>query len=59
MPRSTFAARTLKVKRFRVLLLFAHSAGVYKGRKPSRSPVQVAEIRERVVAGEKKSLAGG
>src|ERR1039458_4398749 len=33
----------------------AKKAGVYKGRKPSLSPVQVAEIRKRVNAGEKKA----
>ena len=33
----------------------AKKAGVYKGRKPSLTPVQVAEIRKRVEAGEKKA----
>jgi DNA invertase Pin-like site-specific DNA recombinase len=32
----------------------AKKAGVYKGRKPSLTPVQIAEIRKRVEAGEKK-----
>jgi DNA invertase Pin-like site-specific DNA recombinase len=30
-------------------------AGVYKGRKPSLTGAQVAEIRKRVAAGEKKA----
>jgi DNA invertase Pin-like site-specific DNA recombinase len=29
--------------------------GVYKGRKPSLSPEQAAELRKRVAAGEKKA----
>jgi DNA invertase Pin-like site-specific DNA recombinase len=33
----------------------AKKAGVYKGRKPSLTPVQIAEIRKRVKAGEKKA----
>jgi len=30
-------------------------AGVYKGRKPSLTPLQVEDIRKRVAAGEKKA----
>ena len=33
----------------------AKKAGVYKGRKPSLTPVQIAEIRKRVKAGEQKA----
>ena len=33
----------------------AKKKGVYKGRKPSLASVQVAEIRKRVKAGEKKA----
>ncbi|MDR3725973.1 MAG: recombinase family protein [Terracidiphilus sp.] len=36
-------------------IVLARKAGVYKGRKPSLTPVQVAEIRNRAVAGEKKA----
>jgi DNA invertase Pin-like site-specific DNA recombinase len=36
-------------------IALAKKAGVYKGRKPSLTTVQVAEIRKRVAAGEKKA----
>lgn len=36
-------------------IALAKRAGVYKGRKPSLTAVQVAEIRKRVKAGEKKA----
>jgi len=42
-------------KRQREGIELAKKAGVYKGRKPSLTPVQVAEIRKRVEAGEKKA----
>lgn len=36
-------------------IAIAKRKGVYKGRKPSLSPAQVAEIRRRVASGERKS----
>jgi DNA invertase Pin-like site-specific DNA recombinase len=36
-------------------IALAKKAGVYKGRKPSLTPMQIAEIRKRVAAGEKKT----
>ncbi|WP_130423048.1 recombinase family protein [Edaphobacter modestus] len=36
-------------------IALAKKAGVYKGRKPSLTAMQVAEIRKRVAAGEKKA----
>jgi DNA invertase Pin-like site-specific DNA recombinase len=36
-------------------IALAKKAGVYKGRKPSLTAAQVAEIRKRVAAGEKKA----
>jgi DNA invertase Pin-like site-specific DNA recombinase len=33
----------------------AKKAGVYKGRKPSLTTLQIAEIRKRVVSGERKT----
>jgi DNA invertase Pin-like site-specific DNA recombinase len=47
--------RSLIRERQREGIELAKKAGVYKGRKPSLTPVQVAEIRKRVVAGEKKA----
>jgi len=47
--------RFLIKKRQREGIALAKKAGVYKGRKPSLTPVQVAEIRKRVAAGEKKA----
>jgi hypothetical protein len=37
------------------LALVPVRAGVYKGQMPSLTPAQVAEIRKRVAAGEKKA----
>jgi DNA invertase Pin-like site-specific DNA recombinase len=37
------------------MIVLAKKAGVYKGRKPSLTPLQVAEIRKRVKAGEQKT----
>jgi DNA invertase Pin-like site-specific DNA recombinase len=36
-------------------IALAKKAGVYKGRKPSLTAAQVAEIRKRVKTGEKKA----
>jgi DNA invertase Pin-like site-specific DNA recombinase len=47
--------RSLIRERQREGIELAKRAGVYKGRKPSLTPVQVAEIRKRVKAGEKKA----
>src|ERR1039458_3676572 len=47
--------RSMIRERQREGIAIAKKAGVYKGRKPSLSPVQVAEIRKRVAAGEKKA----
>jgi DNA invertase Pin-like site-specific DNA recombinase len=47
--------RSLIRERQREGIELAKKAGVYKGRKPSLTAVQVAEIRKRVKAGEKKA----
>jgi DNA invertase Pin-like site-specific DNA recombinase len=51
--------RSMIRERQREGIALAKKAGVYKGRKPSLTAVQVEEIRKRVAAGEKKAgLAG-
>jgi DNA invertase Pin-like site-specific DNA recombinase len=47
--------RSLIRERQREGIELAKKKGVYKGRKPSLTKVQVAEIRKRVKAGEKKA----
>jgi DNA invertase Pin-like site-specific DNA recombinase len=47
--------RSMIRERQREGIELAKKAGVYKGRKPSLTPVQVAEIRKRVEAGERKA----
>ena len=47
--------RSMIRERQREGIELAKKRGVYKGRKPSLTPVQVAEIRNRVRAGEKKA----
>jgi DNA invertase Pin-like site-specific DNA recombinase len=47
--------RSMIRERQREGIELAKKAGVYKGRKPSLTSVQVAEIRKRVGAGEKKA----
>jgi DNA invertase Pin-like site-specific DNA recombinase len=47
--------RSMIRERQREGIALAKKAGVYKGRKPSLTAVQVAEIRKRVRAGEKKT----
>jgi DNA invertase Pin-like site-specific DNA recombinase len=47
--------RSMIRERQREGIELAKKTGVYKGRKPSLTPVQVAEIRKRVEAGEKKA----
>jgi DNA invertase Pin-like site-specific DNA recombinase len=47
--------RSMIRERQREGIELAKKAGVYKGRKPSLTSVQVAEIRKRVEAGEKKA----
>jgi DNA invertase Pin-like site-specific DNA recombinase len=47
--------RSMIRERQREGIALAKKAGVYKGRKPSLTPVQVAQIRKRVAAGEKKA----
>jgi len=47
--------RSMIRERQREGIAIAKKAGVYKGRKPSLTPVQVAEIRKRVEGGEKKA----
>src|SRR5271165_5605737 len=47
--------RALIKERQREGIALAKKAGVYKGRKPSLTPTQVAELRKRVKAGEKKT----
>ena len=47
--------RSMICERQREGIALAKKAGVYKGRKPSLTPAQVAEIRKRVASGEKKS----
>ncbi len=47
--------RSLIKERQREGIALAKKAGVYKGRKPSLTPEQVAEIRQRAAAGEQKA----
>jgi DNA invertase Pin-like site-specific DNA recombinase len=47
--------RSMILERQREGIALAKKAGVYKGRKPSLTPVQIAEIRKRVKAGEQKT----
>lgn len=47
--------RSMIRERQREGIALAKKAGVYKGRKPSLTAVQVAEIRKRVAAGEQKA----
>jgi DNA invertase Pin-like site-specific DNA recombinase len=47
--------RSMIRERQREGIAMAKKAGVYKGRKPSLTAQQVAEIRKRVAAGEKKA----
>jgi DNA invertase Pin-like site-specific DNA recombinase len=47
--------RSMIRERQREGIALAKKAGVYKGRKPSLTPVQIAEIRKRVKAGEQKT----
>ena len=47
--------RSMIRERQREGIALAKKAGVYKGRKPSLTPMQIAEIRKRVAAGEKKT----
>ncbi len=47
--------RSMIRERQREGIELAKKKGVYKGRKPALTPVQVAEIRKRVEAGEKKA----
>ena len=47
--------RSMIRERQREGIALAKKAGVYKGRKPSLTAVQVAEIRKRVAAGETKA----
>ena len=47
--------RSMIRERQREGIELAKKKGVYKGRKPSLASVQVAEIRKRVKAGEKKA----
>jgi DNA invertase Pin-like site-specific DNA recombinase len=47
--------RSMIRERQREGIALAKKAGVYKGRKPSLTAVQIAEIRRRVRAGEKKA----
>lgn len=47
--------RSMIRERQREGIALAKKAGVYKGRKPSLTTVQVAEIRKLVAAGEKKA----
>ena len=47
--------RSMIRERQREGIALAKKAGVYKGRKPSLTALQVAEIRKRAAAGEKKT----
>jgi len=47
--------RSMIRERQREGIALAKKAGVYKGRKPSLTTVQIAEIRKRIRAGEKKA----
>ena len=47
--------RSMIRERQREGIALAKKAGIYKGRKPSLTPAQVAELRKRVVGGEKKT----
>jgi len=51
--------RALIRERQREGIALAKKAGVYKGRKPSLTPAQIAEIRQRAAAGEKKARLAG
>ena len=47
--------RSMIRERQREGIALAKKAGVYKGRKPSLTSLQIAEIRKRAAAGEKKT----
>lgn len=47
--------RSLILERQREGIAIAKAAGKYKGRKPSLSPTQVAEVRQRCAEGEQKA----
>jgi DNA invertase Pin-like site-specific DNA recombinase len=47
--------RELIKERQREGIAIAKKKGVYKGRKPSLTPEQAAELRKRVASGEKKA----
>jgi DNA invertase Pin-like site-specific DNA recombinase len=47
--------RSMIRERQREGIALAKKAGVYKGRKPSLTAVQIAEIRKRVKSGEQKT----
>ena len=47
--------RSMIRERQREGIALAKKAGVYKGRKPSLTRIQIAEIRKRAAAGEKKT----
>lgn len=47
--------RALILERQREGIATAKAAGVYKGRKPSLTPVKIEELRRRAQAGEKKA----
>lgn len=47
--------RALILERQREGIALAKQRGAYRGRKKSLSPDQVAELRQRVTAGEKKA----
>ena len=47
--------RSMIRERQREGIALAKKAGLYKGRKPSLTTLQIAEIRKRVAAGEKKT----
>jgi DNA invertase Pin-like site-specific DNA recombinase len=51
--------RSMIRERQREGIELAKKRGAYKGRKPSLTAVQIAEIRKRVKAGEKKSALAG
>jgi DNA invertase Pin-like site-specific DNA recombinase len=48
--------RSMIRERQREGIALAKKAGVYKGRKPSLTRIQIAEIRKRAAAGEKKTV---
>jgi len=47
--------RSMIRERQREGIALAKKAGVYKGRKPSLTPIQVAELRKRIKTGEQKT----